>query len=73
ESTVAAFVGGDTVLACLRRVIGTTGLRVDVQLLPPRTGTDRRALARAVQRDVSRARGMAAERERRPHLADAAG
>ncbi|WP_211207323.1 lysophospholipid acyltransferase family protein [Stackebrandtia nassauensis] len=57
RSSVAAFVGQDTVVASLSRVIAARGVRVEAQLLPPRTGSDRRVLASAAHEDVSRARG----------------
>lgn len=58
RSTAAAFVGRDTAVASLRRLIATRGVRLEVQLLPPRTGHDRRVLARATHADVSRACGL---------------
>jgi 1-acyl-sn-glycerol-3-phosphate acyltransferase len=51
-TTVAAFLGEDTLLASLRRVLVTRGLLVTVQAYPalhPGPGATRRALARAAQ------------------------
>ena len=49
-TTVAAFVGDDTLVASLRRVITTRGLRVEVRAHPalhPAPGASRRSLANA--------------------------
>jgi 1-acyl-sn-glycerol-3-phosphate acyltransferase len=52
-TTAAAFVGDDTLLASLRRVVATRGLIAEVtvdQEIPVGAYADRRALARAVRR-----------------------
>jgi 1-acyl-sn-glycerol-3-phosphate acyltransferase len=52
RTTVAAFIGEDTLLASLRRVVATRGLRIEVQAHPalhPVPGASRRVLARAAQ------------------------
>jgi 1-acyl-sn-glycerol-3-phosphate acyltransferase len=55
DTTVAAFLGEDTLLASLRRVVTARGLRVTVQAHPalhPVAGASRRALARVAQSAV---------------------
>jgi hypothetical protein len=52
HTTVAAFIGDDTLLASLRRVVAARGLRITVAAHPalhPMPGASRRALARAAQ------------------------
>lgn len=53
--TVAAYLGDDTLIASLHRVVSTRGLSVEVRLLPPITtvGADRRTLARRAQAAVA--------------------
>ncbi|MBT2388458.1 1-acyl-sn-glycerol-3-phosphate acyltransferase [Streptomyces sp. ISL-1] len=53
----AAFVGEDSLVASLWRVVAAGGLTAEVRLLPPipaRSHPDRRSLARAAQRAVER-------------------
>lgn len=54
-TTVAAFLGEDTLLASLRRVVSVRGLRITVRAHPalhPMPGASRRALARIAQSAV---------------------
>ncbi|MFF8451591.1 lysophospholipid acyltransferase family protein [Streptomyces leeuwenhoekii] len=55
-STAPAFVGEDTLLASLWRVVSARGLVAEVEVLPaipPGRHPDRRALARAAQRELT--------------------
>jgi 1-acyl-sn-glycerol-3-phosphate acyltransferase len=56
-STIAAYVGDDSLLASLHRVIATKGLVVEVAVLPPieATGLDRRTLTQRAAAAVARA------------------
>ncbi|MEE1942861.1 lysophospholipid acyltransferase family protein [Streptomyces sp. TRM 70361] len=72
RTTQAAFVGDDTLMASLRRVVAARGLVAEVTVLPPLpvgAHPDRRALARAAQRAVAAAlagEGGEGGREREP-------
>ncbi|WP_233221538.1 lysophospholipid acyltransferase family protein [Streptomyces carminius] len=72
RATQAAFVGDDTLVASLRRVVAARGLVAEVTVLPPLPAgahPDRRALARAAQRAVVAAltgEGGEGYREREP-------
>ena len=78
ETTVAAFVGEESLLSSLRRVVAVRGLRVNVHLhqaLHPASGASRRALARAAQAAVIGSHRhdvggneFAILAERRPHV-----
>lgn len=68
-TTVGAFIGEDTVLDSLMRVVRLPGLQVEVQVLPLlETGpdTDRRTLARAAELAIAEATGVPAPELRRP-------
>ncbi|WP_186779712.1 lysophospholipid acyltransferase family protein [Streptomyces salinarius] len=61
-STTPAFVGADTLLASLWRVVSARGLTAEVQVcpaVPPGRHPDRRSLARAAERAVHGHRGKA--------------
>jgi 1-acyl-sn-glycerol-3-phosphate acyltransferase len=63
RTTAGAFIGDDTVLATLLRVVALPGLTLEMRVLPlldPAPGTDRRDLARAAELAVSAATGVRA-------------
>jgi 1-acyl-sn-glycerol-3-phosphate acyltransferase len=74
-TTAGAFIGEDTVLATLLRVVALPGLTLEMRVLPlltPGPGADRRALARAAELAVAAATGVPATEPLRP-AAGAAG
>ncbi len=72
--SAAAFVGQETLLDCLRRVIASRGLVVTVHWLPPvpaiagtgRAAVDRRTVARLAESAVARDLGIPVLHRRRP-------
>lgn len=70
RSAAAAFLGEETVLACLRRVVATADLAVRVHVLRPipaiagtgRSAVDRRVVAALAERAVSRDLGVPVRR-----------
>ncbi|MEV0582918.1 lysophospholipid acyltransferase family protein [Nonomuraea sp. NPDC050310] len=59
-STAAAYVGEDSLLASLWRIVGTRRLSVEVTVLPPVTAADRRRLARVAEAAVLSVTGLPA-------------
>jgi 1-acyl-sn-glycerol-3-phosphate acyltransferase len=67
-TTVAAFVGHDSLLASVWRVVAAHGVRVSVRMHPalyPEPGSSRRALARATQAAITAARAGTVEQPAR--------